>query len=61
MGLRDRYRSSHGNMLPSGQLLWLKDLQTYVELPAMQDPVSYNLEQVMQQFREMKSTNPAGD
>jgi hypothetical protein len=48
-------------MLPSGQQLWLKDLQTYVDFPPMQDPVSYNLEQVMQQLREMKSTNPAGD
>jgi len=62
MGLRERLSVlSHGNMLPSGQQLWLKDLQTYVDFPPMQDPVSYNLEQVMQQLREMKSTNPAGD
>jgi arylsulfatase A-like enzyme len=49
------------NMLPLGQQLWLKDLQTYVDYPPMQDPASYNLEQVMQQVREMKSTSPAGE
>jgi arylsulfatase A-like enzyme len=49
------------NMLPIGQQLWLKDLQTYVDFPPMQDPASYNLEQVMQQVREMKSTSPAGE
>lgn len=43
------------NMLPIGQALWLKHLQTYVDFPPMQDPASYNLEQVMQQVREMKS------
>ena len=49
------------NMLPIGQQLWLKDLQTYVDFPPMQNPASYNLEQVMQQIREMKSGGPAGD
>jgi arylsulfatase A-like enzyme len=49
------------NMLPIGQQLWLKDLQTYVDFPPMQNPASYNLEQVMQQVREMKSTSPAGE
>ena len=44
------------NMLPIGQALWLKELQTYVDFPPLQNPASYNLEQVMQQVREMKST-----
>ena len=44
------------NMLPIGQALWLKHLQTYVDFPPLQNPASYNLEQVMQQVREMKST-----
>jgi arylsulfatase len=44
------------NMLPIGQALWLKHLQTYIDFPPLQDPASYNLEQVMQQVREMKST-----
>jgi arylsulfatase A-like enzyme len=44
------------NMLPIGQQLWLKHLETYVEFPPLQSPASYNLEQVMQQVREMKSS-----
>ena len=39
------------NMLPIGQLLWLKELETYVEFPPMQDPASYNLSQVMKRLR----------
>jgi arylsulfatase A-like enzyme len=44
------------NMLPIGQALWLKHLQTYIDFPPLQNPASYNLDQVMQQVREMKST-----
>jgi arylsulfatase len=44
------------NMLPIGQALWLKELQSYVDFPPLQNPASYNLDQVMQQVREMKST-----
>jgi hypothetical protein len=44
------------NMLPIGQALWLKELQTYIDFPPLQNPASYNLDQVMQQVREMKST-----
>jgi arylsulfatase len=43
------------NMLPIGQALWLKELQTYIDFPPLQNPASYNLDQVMQQVREMKS------
>ena len=42
-------------MLPIGQALWLKELETYIEFPPMQDPASYNLDQVMQQVQEMKT------
>ena len=41
-------------MLPIGQALWLKELQSYKEFPPMQDPASYNLEQVMQQIKNSK-------
>ena len=44
------------NMLPIGQALWLKELQTYIDFPLLQNPASYNLDQVMQQVQEMKST-----
>jgi hypothetical protein len=43
------------NMLPIGQALWLKELETYVPFPPLQNPGSYNLEQVVQQVREMKN------
>ena len=43
------------NMLPIGQALWLKELQSYIDFPTLQNPASYNLEQVMQQVQEMKS------
>jgi len=42
------------NMLPIGQALWLKELQSYIDYPPMQDPASYNLEQVVQQVQAMK-------
>jgi arylsulfatase len=48
------------NMLPLGQQLWLMHLETYVKFPPLQNPASYNLEQVMQQVREMKTASHAG-
>lgn len=48
------------NLLPLGQQLWLRELETYVKFPPLQAPSSYNLEQVMQQVREMKTTSHAG-
>jgi len=49
------------NMLPIGQALWLKELETYVNFPPLQDPASYNLDQVMQQVKNMKTTSRAGE
>ena len=48
------------NILPLGQQLWLRELETYINFPPLQNPASYNLEQVMQQVREMK-TSRAGE
>ena len=55
------------NMLPIGQALWLKELESYKEFPPMQDPASYNLDQVLQQIKNTKTrvgltadTNTAG-
>jgi arylsulfatase len=48
------------NMLPIGQQLWLMHLETFVKFPPLQNPASYNLEQVMQQVREMKTASHAG-
>jgi arylsulfatase A-like enzyme len=43
------------NMLPIGQALWLRELQSYEKFPPMQDPASYNLSQVVQQIKNQKS------
>jgi hypothetical protein len=43
------------NLLPIGQQLWLQHLETFIKFPPLQDPASYNLEQVMQQVKEMKT------
>jgi arylsulfatase A-like enzyme len=48
------------NLLPLGQQLWLKELESYVEFPPMQDPESYNLSQVMQQVKKMQTASHAG-
>jgi len=49
------------NMLPLGQALWLKELETYVEFPPMQSPESYNLDQVIKQIQDMKTVSHAGE
>ena len=43
------------NMLPLGQQLWLKELETYNDFPPLQNPESYNLKQVIQQVKDMKT------
>src|SRR5580704_7638084 len=40
------------NMLPIGQALWLKELETYKKFPPLQDPASYNLDQVMEELKK---------
>jgi arylsulfatase A-like enzyme len=47
------------NLLPIGQLLWEKELMSYVDFPPLQLAASYNLEQVLQQVREMGSKHPS--
>ena len=49
------------NMLPLGQSLWLRELETYVDYPPMQSPESYNLDQVIQQIKDMKTVSHAGE
>ena len=43
------------NLLPIGQALWLAELETYKTFPPMQDPASYNLDQVLEQLKKMPS------
>jgi hypothetical protein len=40
------------NILPIGQLLWLKELETYIKFPPLQSPESYNLTQVYEQVKQ---------
>jgi arylsulfatase A-like enzyme len=40
------------NLLPIGQLLWMKELLSYKEFPALQTPSSYNLDQIIMQMQE---------
>jgi len=49
------------NILPIGQILWLKELESYGPYPPMQDPETYNLSQVIQQVKEQRMTSHAGD
>ncbi len=45
------------NILPIGQLLWLKELESYAAFPPMQDPASYNLSSILEQVK--KSRHPS--
>jgi arylsulfatase len=49
------------NLLPIGQALWLKELESYIPFPPLQNPASYNLEQVLQQVKDMKASSHAGE
>ncbi|MBF9234523.1 arylsulfatase [Microvirga alba] len=46
------------NLLPIGQQLWFKHLETYKQFPPLQAPESYNLDQILAQ---LKSTNHPSD
>jgi hypothetical protein len=48
------------NMLPIGQQLWLKELESFKKFPPLQEPASYNLEQVEEQLRSTGSTAAGG-
>jgi arylsulfatase A-like enzyme len=49
------------NLLPIGQLLWMKELMSYKQFPALQAPSSYNLDQIIQEMQESKTTSHAGE
>ncbi|WP_346837405.1 arylsulfatase [Microbulbifer sp. SAOS-129_SWC] len=49
------------NLLPIGQLMWLKELETYKKFPPLQAPASYNLDQIIQQMKEQKTTSHMGE
>jgi arylsulfatase len=45
------------NMLPLGQQLALKHLQSYKQFPPLQEAAAYNLDQIMEQIRA--ATHPS--
>jgi arylsulfatase len=47
------------NLLPIGQLLWLKELESYHEFPPLQLAASYNLEQILEQVKRMGQKHPS--
>src|SRR5580692_4492884 len=49
------------NVIPLGQILWLKELETYQKYPPLQSPESYNLDQVLQQIKNQRAISHAGD
>jgi arylsulfatase A-like enzyme len=49
------------NLLPIGQLMWLKELETYRDFPSLQMPASYNLDQVIEAMQSAKHISHAGE
>ncbi len=49
------------NLLPIGQQLWLKELETYSAFPPLQSPESYNLTQVMEQVKQNRAVGHSSD
>src|SRR5262249_1659083 len=49
------------NPLSTGQALVRKGVGTYIVFPPLQNPASYNLDQVMQQVKDMKMSSHAGE
>ena len=49
------------NIVPVGQLLWLKELETFRAFPALQYPASYNLDQIIHEMQETKNISHAGE
>lgn len=45
------------NMLPIGQQLWLKELESYREYPPLQAPEAYNLDEIMKHVK--KQSHPS--
>jgi len=48
------------NLLPIGQAMWMKELMSYKEFPALQTPSSYNLDQIITQMQESNTGSHAG-
>jgi arylsulfatase len=47
------------NMLPIGQQLWLKHLESFEKFPPLQPPESYNLSSIMEEVKKAAARNPS--
>ena len=47
------------NILPIGQLMWMKELESYAEFPPLQEAASYNLSNILQKVKEMDAQHPS--
>ena len=47
------------NMLPIGQQMWLKELESYNTFPPLQDPESYNLSSILAQVKKQGAQHPS--
>ena len=48
------------NLLPIGQMMWMKELMSYKKFPALQSPSSYNLDQIIKAMQESHVNGRAG-
>jgi arylsulfatase len=49
------------NMLPLGQLLWMKELMSYKEFPPLQAPEAYNLDGIIAEMKASKTASHMGE
>ena len=49
------------NMLPLGQVLWEKELMSYIPFPPLQAPETFNLVQVLADVQKARSVGRASD
>jgi len=49
------------NLVPIGQLLWLKELESYKTFPSLQIPASYNLDQIIEAMKAANHISHAGE
>ena len=48
------------NMLPLGQALWLKELESYKTYPPLQAPEAYNLDGIIAEMKAAKTASHVG-
>jgi arylsulfatase A-like enzyme len=49
------------NMLPLGQLLWMKELMSYKEFPPLQAPETYNLDGILAEMKAARTASHVGE